>query len=304
MNPTPLADRLRDHVRFLADGVGPRGLFAPDALAAAADGLATRLEGMGYPVRREAAHAAEGLSHNLVAERAGAGHNPDVWLVGAHYDTVPTTPGADDNASGVAVLLEIARAFGASAPWDTVRFVCFTNEEMPYFSTNSQGAMVHAKGCRARGERVRLMLSLEMLGFYSGAPDSQRYPLGVGLCRPRQGNFVAMVGSRRHGRVLRDLVAGFQAASDFPVQHLATPVWMPALVRSDHFAFWLNGYPAVMVTDTADFRNPHYHGPADTPDTLDYDAMARVTTGLAGALMRLAGVPLHPIATASASRRR
>ncbi|MFQ5508268.1 MAG: M20/M25/M40 family metallo-hydrolase [Leptospirillia bacterium] len=284
-----LEQRLTDHVRALADHIGPRGLFAPEALSAAADLIEGCFESMGYSVWREPVDAPGGLSHNIVAERPGTEPDPGVWLVGAHYDTVEGTPGADDNASAVAVLLEMAREFTRVDPKQTVRFVAFTNEEMPHFSTQSQGAMVHAAGCRERGEQVHLMASLEMLGYYTDAPGSQAYPAGLSACYPDTGNFVAVIGSMRHGIKLKRLVGAFRKVSGFPCEYLATPFWMPALVRSDHFAFWLHRYPAVMITDTADFRNPHYHSGLDTPDTLDFAAMAQVSHGFAKAFARLAG---------------
>lgn len=283
-----LEQRLSGHVSALADGIGPRGLFAPEALAQAQKYIHDQLEDMGYTVRREPVAAEQGLSHNLVVERTGSHPDAGIWLPGAHYDTVEGTPGADDNTSAVAVLLEMARAFATSTPKQTVRLVFFTNEEMPHFSTRSQGAMVHAAGCRARKEKILMMASLEMLGYYSDKPGSQHYPAGLSACYPDVGNFVAMVGSLRHGRVLRRLVSAFKRCG-FPCEYLATPFWFPALVRSDHFAFWLHRYPAVMITDTADFRNPHYHSAGDTPDTLNFGAMTQVTQGLVDAFLRLSG---------------
>ncbi|MDH4229168.1 MAG: M28 family peptidase [Nitrospirota bacterium] len=296
--PDPhLESRLRGHVQRLAGEIGPRGLFRPEALTAAENYIRDTWEQMGHAVTREPVAAANGLSHNLIVERPGS-VNGNLWLVGAHYDTVATTPGADDNASAVACLLEIARFFSPAPrssppsrgrPCDTLRLVAFTNEEMPHFSGRSHGAMVHAAGCRQRRERIRMMLSLEMLGYYTDDPNSQRYPAGLGALYPQQGNFIAMVGTLRGLFTLRRLVAGFRDTVDFPCQYLASPVWLPAISRSDHFAFWLHRYPAMMITDTADFRNPHYHTPADTPDTLNYTALAQVTQGLCGTLSRNAG---------------
>ncbi len=294
-----LAARLRDHVTTLADTIGPRGLFDPPALHRAEGWIAEQLAAMGHTVGREPVTAAEGISHNVMVEISGQPLNkqPGIWIVGAHYDTVADTPGADDNASAVAILLEMARALRAIRPAQTIRLVFLTNEEAPWFTTPGQGAMVHAQGCRARGEPVRLMASLEMLGYFTDAPDSQRYPPGIPArsvtsspgCRPEVGNFVAFVGSKNSAARLTELVNGFHTATHLPSQTLAAPVWAPALIRSDHYAFVLHRYPAVLITDTADFRNPHYHSPADTPDTLNYTAMAHVTRGLVAGFSRLAG---------------
>lgn len=271
----------------LAGEIGPRGMFRPHALRAAAEYIRGEMQRMGYAVTAEPVIASGRVSHNLIAERPGTEPDGGIWLAAAHYDTVASTPGADDNASAVAALLEMARDFTERAPRDTMRFAAFTNEEFPHFASSAQGAMVHAAGCRDRRERIRLMASLEMLGYYNPEPGSQRYPLGLSACYPDTGDFLALIGLLRHGRALRRLVAAFREATNFPCEYLATPFWLPALVRSDHFAFWQHGFPSVMATDTADFRNPHYHGPSDTPDTLDYPALARVTQGLSGAFARL-----------------
>ncbi|MDH5525832.1 MAG: M20/M25/M40 family metallo-hydrolase [Nitrospirota bacterium] len=287
-----LEQRLRRHVDRLAGEIGPRGLFAPAAYRAAADYIDAELASGGYEVTREPVPAPkdmpDAVCHNLVAERPGT-DPAGIWLIGAHYDTVPGTPGADDNASAVAALLEMARHFAGVSPRDTVRFVALANEEMPHFTRPSHGAMAHAAGCRRRGEKIRLMASLEMLGYYTDQPGSQRYPAGLGACYPDTGNFLGIIGGLVNTGRIKRLAAGFRASTDLPCQVLITPVWAPALVRSDHFAFLLNRYPAVMITDTADFRNPHYHSAADTPNSLDYPRMAAAVTGLCGAFERLSG---------------
>jgi len=203
-------------------------------------------------------------------------------VVGAHYDTVPGSPGADDNASAVAVLIELA------AMRVPARFVAFANEEMPYFHTEEMGSQVWAREARARGERVAAMFSLEMLGFYSDAPGSQTYPPLLRFFYPDRGDFIAFVADLGAWRLLRESLRLFRGSSTFPSQGLAAPAFVPGITRSDHWSFRRQGFPALMVTDTAYHRNPHYHLPSDTPDKLDYERMADVTLGLAGMLRGLA----------------
>jgi Zn-dependent M28 family amino/carboxypeptidase len=207
-------------------------------------------------------------------------------VVGAHYDTVPGSPGADDNASGVAALIELAGLLGrAGLP---IRFVAFANEEEPYFMGPDMGSWVSARRSRDRGEPLRAMISLEMLGFYSDRPGSQRYPAPLGLFYPDRADYIAFVGDWGVFGLVRRCCLKFKSHTSFPAEWLAGPAFIPGVTRSDHWSFRNLGFPALMVTDTAYNRNPHYHRSSDTPDTLDYERMARVTLGLAGMLRELA----------------
>jgi Zn-dependent M28 family amino/carboxypeptidase len=199
-------------------------------------------------------------------------------VVGAHYDTVPGSPGADDNASGVAVLIELSRMVRG------VRFVAFANEEAPYFLTAEMGSFAYA---RDRASGVRAMFSLEMLGYYDDTPGSQRYPPPLGLFYPDRGNFIAFVADLSCMRLVRRAASEFRKNSAFPCEWLAAPSLVPGLSWSDHWSFRKHGIPAVMVTDTAFYRYPHYHLPSDTPEKLDYERMARVTMGLARMLKEM-----------------
>jgi Zn-dependent M28 family amino/carboxypeptidase len=207
-------------------------------------------------------------------------------VVGAHYDTVPGSPGADDNASAVAALIELAGMLGGEQL--PIRFVAFANEEEPHFMGPDMGSWVSAKRSRENGERITAMLSLEMLGYYSELPGSQRYPAPLGLFYPDRGNYIAFVGDLGAFGLVRKSVKAFRKHSRFPSEWLAGPASIPGVTRSDHWSFRTLGFPAIMVTDTAYNRNPHYHQPSDTPDTLDYARMAEVTLGLAGVLRELA----------------
>jgi hypothetical protein len=203
-------------------------------------------------------------------------------VVGAHYDTVPGTPGADDNASGVAVLIELA---AMKVP---VRFVAFANEEPPYFYGHEMGSWAWAKRARERGERIHAMFSLEMLGFYRDTPGSQRYPFPLGFFYPDRADFIAFVGDLGTRSLVRKSIKLFREKAMVPSEGVAAPSFIPGVTWSDHWSFRRHGFPAIMVTDTAFYRYPDYHLPSDTPDKLDYERMARLTLGLAAMLRELA----------------
>ena len=207
-------------------------------------------------------------------------------VVGAHYDTVPGSPGADDNASGVAVLLELAALLKNDAL--PVRFVAFANEEVPYFAGPEMGSWTYARRAREGGERIDAMFSLEMLGCYRDAPGSQRYPAPLGLFYPDRADFIAFVGDMGARSLVHRSIGLFREKAMFPSEGVAAPSFVPGVTWSDHGSFRQHGYPAIMVTDTAFNRYPHYHRPSDTPDKLDYERMARVTLGLAEMLKELA----------------
>jgi len=203
-------------------------------------------------------------------------------VVGAHYDTVPGSPGADDNASGVAVLIELA---AMKLP---VRFVAFANEEMPYFQGPEMGSWTWARRARERSDTIHAMFSLEMLGYYRDAPGSQRYPPPLGLFYPDRADFIAFVGDLGARSLVRKAIGTFREKAAFPSEGIAAPTFVPGVTWSDHWSFRSHGFPAIMITDTAFNRYPHYHLPSDTPDKLDYERMARVTLGLAAMLKELA----------------
>jgi Zn-dependent M28 family amino/carboxypeptidase len=210
-------------------------------------------------------------------------------VVGAHYDSAVECPAANDNATGVAALLELARTFAGRKPRTTLRFVAFANEEPPFFQTEEMGSMVYARSLAAHGEKVAAMVALETLGCYSDRPGSQKYPPLVGLAYPDRGNFVAFVGNLASRGLARKCVAAFRARAEFPSEGACLPGWIPGIGWSDHWSFWQAGYQGIMVTDTAPFRYAHYHQPTDTPDKVDFDRLARVTAGLAGVVEELAG---------------
>jgi Zn-dependent M28 family amino/carboxypeptidase len=283
-----LEARLRRHVAVLAGEIGERHVGRPQALHAAETYIAGELAALGVDVARQT-YVAEGVAcSNVEATVAGSARAGQIVLVGAHYDTVPGSPGADDNASAVAGLIEIARALRHAQPARSVKLVAFVNEEPPFFYGGNMGSSQYARAARARGDAIRVMLSLEMLGCYGDAPGSQAYPPPLGLFYPDAGNFIAFVSNLRSWRALREVFDAFRASTDFPAEKLASPAFVPGVSWSDQLSFWRAGYAAVMVTDTAFYRYAHYHQPTDTPDRLDYPRMTRVVDGLARAVARLA----------------
>jgi Zn-dependent M28 family amino/carboxypeptidase len=284
--------RLRADVVALAGDIGPRDVRQhPAALAEAARYVEAGLAaGTGRPVRRQTFRVQAGEVANLEVILPGASEPAAIVVVGAHYDTVASTPGADDNASGVAALLELGRRLkGAKLP-KTVRLVAFTNEEPPFFKTAQMGSVVYARAAAAAGDRVIAMLSLETLGYYDPRPGSQTYPPGLGLLYPDRGDYVAFVGNTGSAALVKTAIDAFRGAVDFPAESIAAPAFVTGIDFSDHWSFWQAGFPqAVMVTDTAFMRNRHYHEPTDTPERLDYVRLARVVDGLEAVVRRLAG---------------
>ena len=274
---TELASALRQDVEELAVRIGIRNTLAHDALSRSADWVEGRLKAVGYSVSRQTFEVSGKAHHNVEAEIAGG---PEIVVVGAHYDSVIGCPGANDNGSGTAALLALAKALSGSKPERTLRFVAFCNEEPPHFMTDTMGSMVYAKRCRERGERIVAMLSIETIGYYSDEKGSQEYPFPLSSFYPSEGNFIAFVGNISSRALAREAIASFRKRVKFPSEGAALPGWMPGVGWSDHWSFWKQGYPAIMITDTAPFRYPHYHTTEDTPDKIDYDRFARVTAGV------------------------
>lgn len=297
--PPARIDALRGHVEVLAEDIGGRGLDRPGTMERAADYIRGQWTAQGYP---------EVVSQTFMAPDPGGelrevenlavvvpGRSEALVVIGAHYDTCWGNPGADDNASGVAALLELSRGFvdRDQPPAKTVHFVAFANEEPPYFKDPAvMGSSVYAQALAARGETVAAMLSLESIGYYTDAERSQHYPAIVAPLYPSTGDFVAVVGKNGSRPLIRQVVRALERGGPVPVESIAAPATITGIDWSDHWSFWQQGWPrAVMVTDTATFRNPNYHEPTDTPDTLDYERLAWVTEALAVAIDELADEP-------------
>lgn len=288
-----LAAALRRDVATLATEIGPRHVPGREAALTRARGwLEGGLVAAGWDVHLETFDAAGHAVANVVAERPGTVGAGGVVVVGAHYDAVPGTPGADDNASGVAALLAIARGLDQTPRPRAVRLVGFVNEEPPWFQGPHMGSVVHARGCTARGEDVVAMLSLETIGYYDPRPGSQGFPLPALAARfPTTGDFLAMVGAPGSEALLARAEASFRRHGAFPLQAAILPPELPGVGWSDQWAFWQEGYPGLMLTDTAPFRNPHYHLRTDTPEILDFAALAAIARTLVAVVRDLAGPP-------------
>jgi len=260
-----LAERLRAHVAALASSERNRDLDRP-----------ARYIAREFGQFREQAFQSGGRTVRNIETGKGT------VVVGAHYDTVPGSPGADDNASGVAVLIELAR-MGVPG-----RFVAFANEEMPYFQSGEMGSLAYAARAAAAGDKIGAMLSLEMLGYYRDEARSQHYPPPLSWFYPDRADFIAFVGDIGSRTLVRRAIGAFRQSARFPSQGVAAPAAIPGVTWSDHWSFRQHDTPAIMVTDTAFYRYPHYHLPSDTPEKLDYLRMARVTLGLAAVIKELA----------------
>ena len=272
---------LQRHVEKLAGHIGERNMYRWDALQAAARYVETEFQAVGLAVLSET-YRTDGKSvRNLIATIPGKTRPDEIVIVGAHYDSILGSPGANDNATGVAALLTIAKSLAAEgACHRTIRFVAFVNEEPPYFKTLGMGSYIHASRAKSREENIVAMLSLETIGYYSDEPISQFFPYHLGLFYPWTGNFVGFVANRDSKDLLFESVASFRRHAQFPSEGLSAPDWITGVDWSDHWSFWEESYPALMVTDTATFRYPHYHDADDTPDKICFDCLTRVTQGL------------------------
>lgn len=279
---------LHADVEMLAGKIGERNVVRNDNLAAAADFLASSFKSAGYQPRRQSYSVDGKVVENIEVEIRGNDRADEIVVIGGHYDSIRGGPGANDNASGAAAVLALARMFANRHPARTLRFVEFVNEEKPFAQTAQMGSVVYAKRAHARGENIVAMLSLETMGYYSDEKDSQRYPSVLKFVYPSTGNFIGFVGNVSSGKLVRSAISSFRHATKFPSEGGALPAQLPGIGWSDHWAFWQEGYPAIIITDTAPFRYPHYHTVRDTPDKIDYDKLARVVSGLEYVIAELA----------------
>jgi Zn-dependent M28 family amino/carboxypeptidase len=286
-----LRNRLAGHVYRLAAEIGERNYAMMPRLQAAAEYIEAQFADMGYVSESQVFGT---QYRNIIIDLYGTVSPQEILVVGAHYDTSWLTPGADDNASGVAALLEMARALRDRPLARSVRLIAFANEELPFYGSDEMGSLVAARRSVERGENIVGMLSLEMLGYYSDAPGSQRYPPIFRSFYPDRGNFIAFVGNLQSRRLVHEAISHFRARAEFPSEGISMPRFLARdIARSDNAAYWESGFPAVMITDTANFRNRNYHRAGDTHDTLDYDRMARAVDGLIRMVEGLAGETVH-----------
>ena len=289
-----IENNLRLHVDRLAGLIGPRTLSKPKTIEATIGYIEGQWSEMGYTINRECYDAIGTEATNLIVECPGSKRDDEIVLLGAHYDTVFCTPGADDNVSAVAVLLEVSRLLREHVGKRTARYVAFACEEPPYFNMDSMGSQHHARQSRQRGDKIIGMLCLEMVGYYSLVEGSQTVPPGIPkwLHRffPQRGNFLAAVGNMPSWKINWQFRRGFRRGTRrMPLFSICLPEKIHEIRLSDNSSFWDQGYPALMLTDTSFLRNPNYHQATDTPETLDYPRMTEVTLGVAAAVRRLLG---------------
>ncbi len=279
--------RLETHVRALSQKFGPRDVEHPQYLDKCAAYIRGELARAGGRVS-EQPFDRDGRGYRNIVASFGP-ESAEIVVVGAHYDSAGPRPGADDNASGVAGLIELAELLGRSELGARVELVAYTLEEPPVFRSSMMGSAVHARSLAESGTSVRAMICLEMIGYFSDAPNSQRYPIGaLGVFYPSTGNFISVVGRVGGGGLVRTVKRAMTASSPLPVYSINAPSFVPGIDFSDHLNYWKEGFPAVMVSDTSFYRNGNYHTVDDTADTLDYQRMAQVVVGVHAAVVELA----------------
>lgn len=278
---TAVRDGLKKDIEQIAGHIGERNTARHDKLTDAARYIEKGLADSNYQVSRQTYDAKGQQCFNIEAETKGTTRADEIIVVGAHYDTVRGSAGANDNGSGVAALLALARGISGKSAERTVRFVAFANEEQPFFQTDAMGSLVYARRCKQRNENVIGMISLETIGYFADEPKTQRYPqASMGQIYPTTGNFIAIIGNIESAPLVKWTTGCFREKATIPSEGAALPSRMDGVGWSDQWAFWQAGYPALMITDTAIFRYPYYHKAEDTPDKLDFDRMARVVAGL------------------------
>lgn len=282
-----LHQALEQDIKILADDIGERNLYQYKSLCDSADFLEASFNKAGYQVVRQEYKISNKTCSNLAVEIPGSQRPGEIIVIGAHYDTVIDSPGANDNGTGVAAMLALARSFAGKKPVRTLRFVAFVNEEPPFFQSSQMGSYQYARRCRKQNEDIVAMLSLETIGYYTDAPKSQQYPFPLGAFFPPTGNFIAFVANRASKPLLKKVSKSFKNKTDFLFVDGTFPSAIPGVGWSDQWAFWEHGYPALMVTDTAPFRYPFYHTAEDTPDKIHFEHFTRLVVGLEGVVEAL-----------------
>lgn len=278
--------RLETHVRMLAESFVPRDKSHPENLDRCAAYIRREFESANARVSEQPFTVAGKTYRNVIAHFGP--ETKEMVVVGAHYDAAGPLPGADDNASGVAGLLELARLLDNAQLPIRVELVAYTLEELPFFRSEHMGSAIHAKALKRDGAAVRVMFSLEMIGYFSDARDSQHFPISaLSLFYPTKGNFISVVGKMGEGMLVRKIKKAMAGATSLPVYSMNAPRLIPGVDFSDHLSYWREGYPAVMITDTAFYRNTNYHTINDTAERLDYRRMGQVVEGVYAAVVDL-----------------
>ncbi|WP_040957617.1 MULTISPECIES: M28 family peptidase [Planktothrix] len=283
-----VSQQLNRYIKIIADDIGEHNYIFYNQLIQVENFLNERLSQAGYAVKTQEYSVDGKVFRNLEIEIRGTEKPDEIVIVGAHYDSVVGSPGANDNGTGAVAILALAEKFATLKPKRTLRFVEFVNEEPPFFWSENMGSWVYAQRCKERQENIVAMLSLETMGFYSQASNSQQYPVNIlKLIYPNQGNFISFIGNISSRSLIHQAIGKFRNSAQFPSQGVSLPNFIPGVGWSDHWSFWQAGYPALMVTDTAPFRYPYYHTQQDTPEQIDYYGLTLVISGLESVIQDL-----------------
>ncbi len=275
-----LLTRLKSHIEYLSRDPRGRNHYLGNTLIPSRNYLIEQFQASGYPVSLQEYQVSNMTYANIELELMGKEQPNDIIVIGAHYDSVINSPGANDNASGVAGVLEIANFLQEQSLSRTIKLVAFVNEEPPFFQTEGMGSLVYAKQAAAKQENIVAMFTLETIGYFCDEPGSQQYPPFISHFYPNTGNFIALVSNLQSLHLLRKSIDLFRKYATIPAQGAALPAFIPGIGWSDHWSFWQQGYPAIMITDTAFYRYPYYHTSEDTPDKINYEQMTRVVMGV------------------------
>ena len=283
-----LQQEIRQDVSYLSQTLGPRNPAHYASLVAAAEWIERRWESQGYEVKRQSFLVEGKECANLEIEIPGRRKPAEIVVVGAQYDTWPESPGANNNASGVAVLLKLSEMLKDQLPDRTIRLVAFTTQEPPYDNSESMGSLRYARRCRERGEDICVMLCMDAIGVYKQDPGTQKLPFPFSLFYPTRGNFLAFISDLGSRAWLVDVTRGFKKGSCFPIEAGCAPRWVKGVCWSDHLSFWRCGYRAIQITDTGAFRSPAHTTPDDTIEKIDFGALARIAVGMFTATLEVA----------------
>lgn len=271
---------LNQHVHHLAENIGERNMWRLTQLNDAADYIEQVWQAQGFNVKRHTYKIENKEYYNLYIDISGNDLRDELIIVGAHYDSVYGSPGANDNGTGIAAILALSKQFKNKKPKRSLRFVAFTNEEPPIYFSKYMGSMEYVNSILSEKEKIKAMISVETIGYYDDTPNSQKYPFFLKLFYPNRGNFIGFVSNMFSRKLLRRSLLVFRNKAQFPSEGIAAPSFIPGVAWSDQWAFWRQGIPAIMITDTALFRYPYYHAKEDTPDKIDYDRLTRAVLGI------------------------
>jgi len=283
VNNKQLAEILKEHVYILSSQIGDRNVFNYENLKKAAFYISEKFKNMGYRINFQSYFCSGKEVKNIIAVKEGK--TQEVIIVGAHYDSC-FNPGADDNASSVAVMIELAKRFYSKELKHKFKFIAFVNEEPPFFKTEEMGSRVYVKQAKRNKEKIKAVIILEMVGYYTDTPHSQSFPPFLNFFYPHQGNFICIVGNYKSKNLAKKIYQSFKKTS-FPAQIFIGPSIVVGVDFSDHWSFWKEGFPAVMLTDTAFYRNPYYHTEEDTYEKLNYKKLEEFLLALEKVLVDL-----------------